>query len=64
LLRVHHFNLEDLAAEPVVLEDDMTSTLVDLASIETTEELVGEASELDFVVFKLWRSCHKSVWMW
>jgi hypothetical protein len=51
LFRVHHFDLEDLTAEPVVLQDDLASALVDLASFETTEELVCETCELDFVVF-------------
>ena len=51
LFRIHHFNLEYLTAEPVVFKNDLTPTLINLASFEPTKELVGKTRQLNFIIF-------------
>jgi hypothetical protein len=40
LFGIHHFDLEDFVAEPVVLENYLASSLIDLCTFAATKELV------------------------
>ena len=51
LFGIHHFNLENLTAKPIVFQDDLTPALINLASFETTKELIGKTRQLDFIIF-------------